>query len=488
MTNQKLTSTKSFLTLIFTAITILLVGCKGCDDKCDTPSSAKSFALKTDEKGEPLSATATFTEFKCEEIFRNGIFRYDYVRYNEKYRYYFYDYVYQNNFKSEDDVVNSGMSLDLPTDIGIPIGISGHFDYERHRQWREIYQHERQEMESRDIAYENIKRYADTNITNNWLRCKFLEARSKEKGLQLLIEDAGSERIILTATYDPLGNNDPNTKINKLTVKGGSLEDSICSTIRKGQKIGPGGSSVFISRKQNQQLSIILETEQGSKTINYPAPPELAVMFFTLSANEIYKGDSVELRWEVKSATNIFINGETVNPIGNRKIKVDTTITFELKALGVFGDSVKIIQTVKAIDKPILLTGGRIIFTVPAWADGKDDNTHFVVEITNSNGTLVSTYVNNRDDWPIENASFTDNIPIGIDRKSTELRRELLRDCIARVTKYPNGHDKVTFYLNFEFTFSDNSKMSLSAVPDPADVIRMEDQGQQTISKRLRGN
>ena len=488
MKNQTTITKRFILTLSFITLTILLVGCKSCTTNCDTPSTVNSFALRTNKMGELISPAVAFSDLKCEEILRNGIFRYDYVRYNEKYRYDFYDYVYQNNFKSEDDVINSGMSLDLPTDIGIPIGISGHFDYEKHKQWREIYQHERQEMETRDIAYENIKRYADTSITNNWLRCKFYESRTKEKGLQLLIEDAGPEHIIFSATYDPFGSNDPNTKIKKLTIKGGSLEDSICSTIRKGQRIGPGGSSVFIKRSHSQQLSIILETEQSTKTIKYPAPPELAVMFFNSSANEIYKGDSVELKWEIKSAIKISLNGEDINSKGNRKIRIDSTCSFELKALGIFGDSIKVIQTVKAINKPVLLTGGKIIFSVPGWADGKDDDTHFVVEVTNSNGTLFSTYVNNRNDWPIENSSFTDNIPINIDRKSLELRRELVRDCVAKVTKYPNGHDKVTFYLYFEFTFSDNTKMTLSSVPDPADVIPMLEQGQQTISKRLRGN
>jgi len=149
-----------------------------------------------------------------------------------------------------------------------------------------------------------------------------------------------------------------------------------------------------------------------------------------------------------------------------------------------------------------LLTGGTFIIAVPGWADGKDGNTGIAIQIINSNGMEVANFRRGQSPpWPIgREQSFSDgiqiknNIVFDFDIKAItdvkgniQLEREFLKHTIVKVTKMPNGNDRATFYLGFQFSFDDGSKMQSSSIGDSTqeDVFRMLESGNQTVSKRF---
>lgn len=446
-----------------------------CAEMPTSHYSQLGFMQNFSGKGETLLQSEN--GLNCHEILANGLFRFEYVRYNESYQNYFYDYIFQSNFQSADDVVKAGLSLNLPIEIGIPLGINGRFEKEKHAQWRADYQRTRTQMLSLNIAYESILRYADTSIVNAWSKCKYLEARTNDTGLHLFLLDAGPEEALLTATYDPHGDSDPDATITRVKISGGEMLEKECSPFRIGERIGPGGKATLLKREKNKQLNVNVETNRETRSAQMPAPPELTIRVFTSSETEVEKGNEVEFRWEVAAAKSVRLQGEVVSSSGTKKVKIETSSVFELKATDAEGKTITATRRITVREKPVRLTAVTFTLFVPPTADGKNDDTHIGASLLNSKNVVVANYLNARTDWPIEEGqSYRDVMSIALPDQQ-DLNREFLRNCIISITKRPKGNDRMTVIIQLGYTFSDGSAIDVST-----GAIQMEEQGQQTSS------
>jgi hypothetical protein len=475
---------KLAISIAFVTVSTVLTACK---QNQGVKNESHSFLSRLENSA---SVSTTFEDFKCNEILIGGTFSFDNVRFNEKYRYYFYDYIYQSNFQSQEDVINSGLSLDIPVDIGETIGITGHFDQKKYNEWRSQYEHQRTTIESKDAAFESLKKYADTSVTNNWLRCKYLQSRQQEHGLQLLIEDAGPENVIFSASFDPLGDY-TSTKIKGIEITGGTINSPSSSPFKKGNKIGPGGVSTFVKRDPSKQLDIILSTTQGTKHASFAAPTQLSVLFFDLTNDTPYKGDTTEIKWSVVGATSVKLNNENVNASGSKKVVINSDSAFTLTASG-NGTPISVIKRVNPSNKPIVLKGIRINLSAPAWTGGnggKDKDTHMVFKISNSQGHEIASYDTREnkykplyDNWQINSGDHSFDINFKPSGEKINLRKDLFNQFNLSVIKYPNGKDKVTLDYVIYFTFSDNSIKGAST------NIKMLDDEVQGVSLTLNTN
>ncbi|MBO9729570.1 MAG: hypothetical protein J7623_13110 [Chitinophaga sp.] len=422
----------------------------------------------------------------CEAILRNGVFRTSFIKYNENYRRAFFDFIYQSNFQSAQDVTDAGLSVQLLTDIGIPVGGSGNFDQQKYQEWRSLYNRQITDIQSKQLAFTIISSYADTSLTNNWYRCKYLQARVQDKGLQLLLQDAGPNLAILTASFDGIGD-DASTRFSNMSIDGGKVLRPSANPFKKGIRIGSGGKSVMLKRIAGKSLNIIFETTAQSKNAQLKSPPPLGLVYFYSDQQEVYVGDSVTVKWEIISSDIVTLNGEIVPAKGEKTIKVVDTLLLELKGRSLSGRQLTASKKIFPAPRLTTLVSGEIELTTAAWMDGKDADTHMHFLFRNANGKEVFAYFNESNNWPLEgNASQTAPLTLlpGVDPK--ELTKKALSNLTVTGTKYPNGHDKVTMYVNLTLKFNNSTAMKLSQNSGQY-VLRLEDQGQQDFGITMQG-
>ncbi|GGH55957.1 hypothetical protein GCM10007423_64050 [Dyadobacter endophyticus] len=408
-------------------------------------------------------------DVKCGEIIA-GIYNYEDMKTNVSYRRHFLDYLYRANFKSSEDVVSAGISLQaiIPTEVpgvDIPFIGSGNFDKKKYDEWRSSYQKKVTDDISLDESMSRARQWVEIEVVKAWSKCVFDVNKAKEKGVVAEIIPIDTETVEFKATFVPVSGIDHTTINGKLEVTNGTILTKVTDNAFKNSGIlGTGDRSVLIKLVPGRTLIVRLYTKNHTVTKKYPAILPGSIQSFDSDKTDVFPGELVSLSWQALNVKDLKLDGTQVNSSGSQKVPVSSKHTFNLVGIDAFGKKNQKSLTVNVKPAPVHITSCVVNVAVPAWVgtsgDGKEGPTLLGFTFTSEDQKTVlfeGRRGGQHDPCPLVGGQALD-IPL------TMMQSDLLlytKDKLPRFhssfTKMPHGHDQCIFEITGKFNLSDGT-------------------------------
>lgn len=410
----------------------------------------------------------------CNAVLSHGIYNYDEIKSNSQYQRDYLNYLYEADFQSSSEATKAGIDLSVPipgTDI--ILGGSGNFDSKKYQEWRHTYITTVKEHVKYDQAYARTWSYISVPLIQAWTTC----VMRNETGPVLGFYPIDDKKVELRAKYVGQGGVDDARLTDALEITGATLATAITSnSLRKNALLNTAIKSVTLNRKPGQTLKVTLHTNRGDKSLTYPAPPVGVIVRFVASPTQIYTGDVASLSWETNALSNIKLDNEDVNAIDSRTIKPSQSTTYTLMGKTANGSVTTQKVTVNVVPRPRTIVSGEVDIEVPAWADGKDDDTNISFSIKTQNELLIADGSKWGPGDKLELNPGTGTIVMTM--RTTDISTLDINNLPRvhfSVHKHPNGGDKMTFAAHGRFHLSDGSVATFGT-----DYLRMQDNDPQS--------
>jgi hypothetical protein len=411
----------------------------------------------------------------CNAILTHGIYNYDEIKSNSQYQRDYLNYLYEANFQSSSQATAAGIDLSVPipgTDI--ILGGSGNFDSKKYQEWRHTYSTTQTEHVKYDQAYARVRSYISVPLIQAWTTC----VMKNEPGVVIGFYPIDDKKVELRTRYAPGSDGISDARLTTAPeIIGGTLATPASANgLRKNAILTNAIKSVTLNRKPGQTLKVTLHTNRGDKSLTYPAPPVGVIVRFVASPSQLYTGDVASLSWETNALGDIKLDNEAVNATDSRTIKPIQSTTYTLTGKTVTGTVATQKVTVNVVPRPRTIVSGEVDIEVPAWADGKDDDTNISFAVKTQTELLIADGSKWGPGDKLELDPGTGTIVMTM--RTTDIPT-LTIDNLPRihfsVHKHPNGGDKMTFAAHGRFHLSDGTLATFNT-----DYLRLQDNDPQS--------
>ncbi|SEI69969.1 hypothetical protein SAMN04487995_1771 [Dyadobacter koreensis] len=422
-------------------------------------------------------------DLPCGEI-RTGLYNYENLNTSSSFRSDFYEYLYNADFKSENDVLSAGISLEtlIPGPVAgtfLPFIGSGNFDKSSYSQWRSEYSKTRQVKISYEQSFSRARQYVEIEVVKAWSNCMYINAKLKQKGIVTEIVPIDLTTVEFRATWVSV-NGIPDIGIARsLEVTNGRISTpNAQNPFKKGGVIDAGDKSVIITLVPGKPLIVRLYLTKDIISDKFPAVLPGKLNKFISDKTEIFAGEPVNLGWESSGLVNLTLNNQPVSASGSRDFYPTANETYTLSGEDVFGSKIQKTLSVNVKPAPVQIVSCQINYHVPAWADDKEGPTLLNITISTEDQQTLLFSAQRGGSWDPCPIPKGQDLLVPMQRAPNIALNQLIKDKLRRVYVYlvknPHGNDKVVLEVTGTFFLSDGK-----SIPFNVKQFRLEDNDDQ---------
>ena len=401
------------------------------------------------------------TPDRCAEVLKHGLYNYENISTSSQYKKDYLDFLYYSNFQSSQEATDAGIDLTVPIPgSDIILGGSGNFDSKKYQEWRSEYSHHIQEHITYNQAYASVRKYVEISLVKAWSECIYATEKSKQKGLISEFIPIDDDHVEFRAEWVAFSGID-NSRILSFEVHGGVMNTPISQNFfKKGNALNSAKRSVIFKRVTGKTLIVVLRLKNDDVAEKFPAPSPGAILSLSSDKPVVEIGKNVVVTWNTDRIKNVKLNGTAVPTVGNQTFPISQRTIFLLTGTNLLNKPVSQEIAVEAVSTPIYITSGKVIFSIPAWADGKDDNTLIKYTISTENGQLLVASCQrggDNDKCEVDQGQSLEMVMTfnGGDMKT--FTKELLPRIQVHIDKIPNGNDALTCGFDGVFNLSNGA-------------------------------